>query len=493
MIKLTRFWVKIICTIAFLTISHKSNILSAQVNGINMPNAGNDTSICAGEVLKLVGTQNSQGSWSSLSNYGLFNPSLTANGTATVDFSSYNLSIPTVYTFIYTIGVPVPISRDTTRITVNPRPAITLVENDSLCIDGTTKFLPSSGGIWSSSNQSIASISNSGLVYGVSPGVARFTFTSLDGCVSNPSAPITVVPPAIISGIQNQPLCQGDSLKLSASLPGTWESSNVSIASITNTGLVKLLNLGIANFTFKDALIGCVIKSPNQVINGKPILASTLSNIEVGQSTDIIANPTGTWKLVPQTPQPISFKVSPPMVTGVSKGIGLMEFTSNAHGCKDTLRINVIGEEPNKLTGIVFTDVNKNNIYDQGKDFPLPNVAIIDDNNNTVYFTNLVGYYSIKIDTGVNKVKYKINYGNWEKDSFVYNINVRNKTTFQFVGFVPSSINNNTKAAGNISSAPLECGQEGQIIAQAINTGSALLDGYLVVDFDPRAQLRETI
>jgi hypothetical protein len=46
----------------------------------------------------------------------------------------------------------------------------------------TTTLSPASGGTWKSSNPDVATVSNSGIVTGVSKGEAQFTFTSTSGC-----------------------------------------------------------------------------------------------------------------------------------------------------------------------------------------------------------------------------------------------------------------------------------------------------------------------
>ena len=61
-------------------------------------------------------------------------------------------------------------------IGVSPLPIVSIAGSDSICDGGTTLLSPTTGGIWTSSNYSIALVSNSGVVSGISPGTATFTF-----------------------------------------------------------------------------------------------------------------------------------------------------------------------------------------------------------------------------------------------------------------------------------------------------------------------------
>ncbi|MBK7806849.1 MAG: Ig-like domain-containing protein [Saprospiraceae bacterium] len=118
-------------------------------------------------------------------------------------------------------------------------------------------IVSSSGSTWASSNNLIATVSNSGLVTGVATGSATFTFTLTGGCTSLPTEPISVnpAPTASISGPTI--VCIGGTTTLSPSTGGTWSSSNPSVATVTNTGIVTGIAPGTVNFTFVETASGC--------------------------------------------------------------------------------------------------------------------------------------------------------------------------------------------------------------------------------------------
>ena len=69
-------------------------------------------------------------------------------------------------------------------VTINPIPTVLLTGPSEICIDSTTTVTPTTGGVWASSNPSVATITNAGIITGVAQGTAIFTFTSTAGCPS---------------------------------------------------------------------------------------------------------------------------------------------------------------------------------------------------------------------------------------------------------------------------------------------------------------------
>ncbi|MBK8820010.1 MAG: Ig-like domain-containing protein [Saprospiraceae bacterium] len=75
----------------------------------------------------------------------------------------------------------------------------------TICKGSQTQVNPSSGGTWISLNPSVATITNSGLVTGVSAGAAALKFTNANGCVTNANLMVSVQDnPSIILDGPNQ-------------------------------------------------------------------------------------------------------------------------------------------------------------------------------------------------------------------------------------------------------------------------------------------------
>ncbi|MFN8345089.1 MAG: T9SS type A sorting domain-containing protein [Spirosomataceae bacterium] len=104
----------------------------------------------------------------------------------------------------------------------------------SICTGSTTTLSPAAGGIWSSSNPSIATVTNAGIVTGVAEGIVNFTFTG-DGC-SNTTSNITIkpVPSSNLTASQTD-VCPNTQVSLNAhcSIPAATINWNPGAPTVT--------------------------------------------------------------------------------------------------------------------------------------------------------------------------------------------------------------------------------------------------------------------
>ena len=113
---------------------------------------------------------------------------------------------------------------------------------------------------WSSSNTSVATVSTSGLVSGVTPGSATITATS-EGKSGTASVTVTQVPVATVAvSPPTASIQQGQTVQLTATLKDangntlsgrvvTWSSSNTSVATVSGSGLVSGVTIGSATIS----------------------------------------------------------------------------------------------------------------------------------------------------------------------------------------------------------------------------------------------------
>ena len=132
------------------------------------------------------------------------------------------------------------------------------------------------GGVWSSSNTTIATIgSTTGLVCGVASGTAVITYTVPTGCSATAIVTVNTVLP--LTG--NPSICLGGTTTLTDAVAGgTWSSSNLAVATVDPLGNVTSAGtVGTSNITY-TLPTGCVavitvtvnplpspITGPNQV------------------------------------------------------------------------------------------------------------------------------------------------------------------------------------------------------------------------------------
>src|SRR5438094_367048 len=156
---------------------------------------------------------------------------------------------------------------------------------------------------WSSSNTAVATVSNSGLVSGVTPGTATITATS-EGKSGTSSITVTNVPVATVEVTPPSASVQaGQTVQLTATprdadgapLSGrtvTWSSSNTAVATVSNSGLVSAVTPGSATIT--AASEG---KSGTSTITVTPVPVASVdvtppsASVQAGQTVQLTATP----------------------------------------------------------------------------------------------------------------------------------------------------------------------------------------------------------
>ena len=107
-------------------------------------------------------------------------------------------------------------------ITVVPFPVLDPIAGSNTVCIGATEAMSNTttGGVWSSSNASVASVSSNGVVSGNNAGAATisYTYTNASGCTSTVTKPIAVnvIPSAVISANGPTTFCAGGSVTLTA-------------------------------------------------------------------------------------------------------------------------------------------------------------------------------------------------------------------------------------------------------------------------------------
>jgi len=216
--------------------------------------------------------------------------------------------------------------------------------NYDLCAENTTVFQANgdAGGQWVSSDATIATVDQNGLVTGVASGEATIKYTR-KGCYNELSQKVTVKsnPNAgTISG--GADLCVGDSLTLTSNgdANGVWSTSNASFATVdAATGKVKALAAGSVTITYKvtDSECGDATATTSLAVNA-PGNAGTISggsDLCVGDSLTLTSNGTanGLWSTSDATFATVD--ATSGKVTGVGAGSVTMTYTVSVSGCSD--------------------------------------------------------------------------------------------------------------------------------------------------------------
>jgi Secretion system C-terminal sorting domain len=223
-------------------------------------------------------------------------------------------------TITYTVGS----SYVTLDITVDPTPSA-ISGRDSVC-SGSTITLgdPSTGGVWSSSFTSVATVGSiSGVVTGIATaGGSDVIYYYVGSCYV--SYNIFVIPAtataAAITG--DSDVCIGSTIPLSDATPGgTWSSSDPAIASILSTGVVTGVAAGSAAITY--SITGaCGTSSATYEVSAIPLGTVSVTGpitVTVGSAITLSGSAgAGTWTSSSTSMATVS---SAGVVTGVSAGV----------------------------------------------------------------------------------------------------------------------------------------------------------------------------
>ncbi len=233
------------------------------------------------------------------------------------------------------------------QVTVNSVPAI-ITGTMNMC-PGTTAALAdaTSGGTWSSSDITKATVNSSGLVTGIAAGNPLITYalTSTTGCYV--TAPVTVNPtPAPIAGSLG--VCFGLNTTLTdATSGGTWTSSAPAIAPVGSTsGNVTGLSVGNATITYAVTATGCIISAPVTVNSLPAAIGGTLA-VCTGATATVTDASSGTWSSSNLTVATIGAGTG--IYTGLTAGNSIITFTTAA-GCIATQAVTV-NQTPVAISG----------------------------------------------------------------------------------------------------------------------------------------------
>jgi gliding motility-associated-like protein len=176
-----------------------------------------------------------------------------ANTTSTA--SSITVTTSGVYTVTATNANGCTATSAPVTVTVNALPVVAAIAgSNDVCVGSTTILTnATTSGVWSSSNTTVATVSASGVVTGVAAGTAtiNYTVTNASGCVTTSSLVINVnaLPVNIPIGGPNT-VCVGATITNFANPGGVWSSSNVSVATVAQNGIITGVSAGTATISY---------------------------------------------------------------------------------------------------------------------------------------------------------------------------------------------------------------------------------------------------
>ena len=264
---------------------------------------------------------------------------LTDTGTVTVTYFDPN-------------GNCVGFGTTTIKIRVNPLPSVAPIGGGaaSVCVGGTTPTFTdaTSGGTWSTSDATIATIDVTGIVSGIAAGPVNiiYSFTDAKGCTNTAITLLTVYDYPIVAAIGGgaATVCVGSNTPAftDATAGGVWSiTAGTGTASIDNlSGIATGLTGGTVTVVYTVTNAGgCVTTvSTPLTVNSLPAagaIAGGAATVCVGSTTpaftDGIAG--GTWSTSDLTIATIDVNG---IATGVAPGLVQVIYTVTISGCTNT-------------------------------------------------------------------------------------------------------------------------------------------------------------
>jgi hypothetical protein len=276
----------------------------------------------------------------------------------------------------YTLGLP--------NVNIVDSNAISSANGSFLFCLGTSITISSgfSGGVWSSSNPSVATVSASGIVSGISVGTAIISYTA--GCCPSSIVVTVSVPPAPINGVYS--VCEGQTVTLTNSIPGgIWTSNNNSIATVEATNGVVHGVLGDTT-TIRYSIGSCTV-SVVLTVHPTPVPIAGPPTVCVGGAVTWFSSSGGTWYSTNTVVALVDSAAG--IITGVSLGSSMITYKLD-HGCYTARKIYAINC-PTIVQSVqdLPEDIRlyPNPVAEMGK----VNIEIPEDNEIEVTITDLLG------------------------------------------------------------------------------------------------------
>jgi len=282
----------------------------------------------------------------------------TNTGVATIGSSVGNVSAIGIGTTNIVYSVTATGCGISETLTVSPSP-LPISGTFTLCAGSATTLTDGTpSGTWSSSSTGVATISASGGYLGaVGSGTTTITYL-LGSCPSVKTILVNPLP-AAIGGSTN--ICDHDTVTLTdATTPGTWTSTNPTVASIGSTsGTVIALTAGTTTISYTSGVTNCAY-TETLTVNPLPAPIGGSLNVCYGNSTNLTDDSTsGTWST--STSSVATIGAVSGTLNGIDSGTTTTTFSLNSTGCYVTT-IDTVFPQPSIIGGPSAVCANEGSI-----------------------------------------------------------------------------------------------------------------------------------
>jgi hypothetical protein len=273
------------------------------------------------------------------------NPSIATVGAGTGLVSGISAGVVTISYTVAGIGCS---GFAAVSDTVNTVPVATPVTGTPyVCLGGTTTLACASfGGVWSSSNTAVATISSTGVVSGVSTGSATIYYTVANSCGTMIDSVLVAVQVAPVAGTISGPsgVCQGAAITLTDAAPGgVWSVTNT--RATVAAGVVTGVTAGIdtVKYTVTNAC-GSAVASKAVAVSALPYPGIINGYTSVCEGLAITLTETvagGSWS----TSNGAIASVAGGLVSGISVGTATISY-GVTNSCGTRYATHAVGVVP---------------------------------------------------------------------------------------------------------------------------------------------------
>jgi uncharacterized protein YjdB len=282
--------------------------------------------------------------------------------------------------------------------------------------ENTQLEVTNSNGIWASNNPTVATVNNSGLVSGVSKGIASITYSyeGVAGCTAIITKNIGVFETTSqeCTGILNDitSICNGSTPQfISTKSGGTWTTTDQKIGTINPvSGVFTALSTGVTNVVYTIQSTNCLdatFTKPVIVTNVLSAEITGLSNVKKGATTKLSASvPNGTWESLNNS---IATVNSDGTVTGINAGkTSIKYYYTSSGGCLSYSIVDIIVSDP--CTGVLNTISEICNGSTPTFTSTIAGGTWVSSNTNVATIDNLTGVLKA-ISPGTSDISYTVN------------------------------------------------------------------------------------
>ncbi len=246
----------------------------------------------------------------------------------------------------------------TKAITVNATPDAGTITGANIVCESSTIALSdtANGGVWTSSDDGVATVASTGVVSGISSGAVTISYTFTNDCGSAfATHPVTVNPLPVAGNITGtNVLCGGGTITLSdTATGGAWSSSDTGVATVDGTGVVSGVSAGAVVISYTDSNIcGTEVATHSVTVNPSPDAGTITGADEVCEGSSITLSDAasgGTWS---SSDDGIATVGSTGVVSGLLSGTATISY-SHSTECGSVFVTHVVAVNPLPVAGTI--------------------------------------------------------------------------------------------------------------------------------------------